>query len=96
MYSVLSCVKSYWKLLFFTLFIVTSVGRIGLISDNRNNVRELFTLQEEEARLLKESTSLSLESNVLTRHSRLRKYARGTLDMNKPKKVRKLVANDAN
>lgn len=89
-----SFIKAYWKLLVFFTFIITSLGRIGLISESRQDVRELFSLREEESRLLKESTSLSLESNVLTRHSRLRKYADNRLDMGKPKIVRKLEISD--
>ncbi len=83
--------KSYWKLLAFTAFIVTSVGRIGLISETRNDVRELFSLRGAEGQLLKENTRLSLESNVLIRHSRLREYAQKNLDMKKPVQVRSLA-----
>lgn len=90
MNNIFSFIKSYWKLLAFAIFITTSVGRIALISESRSDVRELFDLRDAETKLLKESTSLSLESNVLTRHSRLRKYADNRLDMIKPQIVRRL------
>lgn len=90
----LGLIAPYWKLLAFSIFIVTSVGRIALISESRSDVRELFTLRDAETKLVKESTSLSLEGNVLTRHSRLRQYADSKLDMHKPKTVRKLEATE--
>ena len=83
-------VLDYWRILALLCLVLTSMGRIGLISEHRNEVRELFVLKQQEQRLLKENKSLTLERSVLTRPTRLRDYAQKNLNLNKPRQVRQI------
>lgn len=92
MQKALVTILSYWQLIALLCLIATSVSKVALVNDSRNEVRNLFALKLQEEALLKENKNLVLENSVLTRPTRLQEYAKKQLKLSKPQQVHQLGA----
>lgn len=83
-------IKKGWLGFFLFTFILTSVLSIWHIYEARSLVSRLYDLREQESKLMRASTRLSLEESLLTRSSRLRQYATSKLNLSKAKDIRSI------